>query len=241
MTAALLRAKAEVVLGVLLVSRHRAVRLATGLSVLLLALALAGPDDPVPRGSMSLLVVAGSLAVIAGSRLVAPGPAVAALRAAAGPWWLAPSGRLIGALLVVGAVVWGGAVVVVVPGAGWGAAVRAGTAAWLCAGALGALTMAAAPLTGASAAGALGLLAAWLGGIPPSGVGELLGSWPLVARPLVLCWNVLPLAWRAARWEVAGGADAALLLGWIAAGTGLTAWVVATVHRGERPVAGHAP
>jgi hypothetical protein len=236
-TRLLLRIKAEVVLGVLLVVRHRTARFMALLAVLVFgASAAAGGGNGYQS---SLLVVAGSLAAVGSSRLLAPGPALAALRSAAPAWWLGPAARLAGSLLVVGAVTGTGAVVLVVPEDGWRAALGAGGAAWLLAAAVGAPTAAAAPLTGATAAGTLAMASVWLGGIAPSGMADLLSPWPILARPVVLCWNVLPLGWRAARWGLeGGGANALVLATWVGIGVAGAGWTAAAAYRADGARAG---
>ncbi len=118
---------------------------------------------------------------------------------------------------------------------GAAAAAKLGAIAGCYAVALGALTLALAPLTGATAAGTLGLLAAWLGAIPPSGIQALLAEWPYVQRPAMILWNALPLDWRATRWFRVGALeDPAIFAIWIAVGIVVAAWAAARVYRGER-------
>ncbi|NIN09930.1 MAG: hypothetical protein GTN62_00805 [Gemmatimonadales bacterium] len=232
-----LAAKAEVVLGMLLTVRHRAVRLAGLLCVVVIGLGVFDEGEPeLARQYQTVLLVGGSLAAVGGSRLFAPGAALAALRRSAGPWWLAPVGRLVGVLLVVWPLVGIGTGALAGPSADWQTATRLGLIAGLHAAAVAALTLALAPALGATAAGTLGLSAAWLGGIPPSGVLELFGGWSYVQRPAVLLWNVLPLNWRAARWFRAGTVEDLLVLGgWVVLGVMLAAWSAGCVYRGERP------
>jgi hypothetical protein len=219
--------KAEVVLGMLLVARHRSGRLVAVFAVTLLALGLLDPGSGVTRSLHVLLLIGGSLGAVAGSRLLAPGPALLAARRVAARWWVAPAGRLLGALVLVAPLLALGAAIQKPPG-GMVAVVRLAAIALVQAAALVGLVAGLAPLTGATTAGTLGLVAAWLGGVPPSGIGELLGSWTYARRVAVLLWNVLPLGWRAARWAAGGPVrDPALLIGWIVAGVGLGAWAAA--------------
>ncbi|MBI2616239.1 MAG: hypothetical protein HYW52_11315, partial [Gemmatimonadetes bacterium] len=99
----LLAAKAEVVFGLQLVTRHRAPRLAALLGLGVAALAAASEPSP-ERVARVVLLVAGTLAAVSASRLLSPGPALAAARMVVAPWWLVPTGRLAGALCVLGPV-----------------------------------------------------------------------------------------------------------------------------------------
>ncbi len=231
-----LSAKAEIVVGVLLVIRHRTVRLAALLAFVAIGMGVLGSGDPDQTNHHQIVfVVAGSLAAVAGSRVLSPGAALAAARRAAGPWWLAPSGRLTGAALAVSPVIAIAAISLAAPVTGAAAAAKLSAIAGCYAVALGALTLALAPLTGATAAGTLGLLAAWLGAIPPSGIQALLAEWPYVQRPAMILWNALPLDWRATRWFRVGGLeDPAIFAIWIVVGIVVAAWAAARVYRGER-------
>jgi hypothetical protein len=224
--------KADVVLGAQLVSRHRAPRLAA-LLVLALLVAAAG-HEPAPgavRVPMACVIV-GVLSTVSASRLFAPGGAVAAARAGASPWWIAPAGRLLGALAVVLPLGLAGAALLVLPGAGGDTMPRLSGILSLYGAATAAVTAAAAPLVGSSASAAVGLTAAWVGALPPSGLATVLAGWPFVARPLVWLWNVLPLPWRAIRWFQKGGAeDPILLTAWVAMGVLAAAWAVGRFYR----------
>lgn len=228
----LLAVKGEAVLGALLAVRHRAVRMTAILSLLILVLAL------VQGGAASthtLFGVGGCLAAVAGSRLLAPGAALTAARRAAGPWWLAPAGRLAGVLLLLAPVLAVGAAALTASGGGETPFLPLGIAALLHAAALGALTLALAPAFGASAAGMLGLVGALLGGLRPSEVLELFVGWPYAQRVAVTAWNLLPLSWRAARWLRDGTLqDPAVLGAWVVAGVALAAWAAALADGGDR-------
>jgi hypothetical protein len=214
----------------LLVVRHRAVRLAGILAVLVMILAVVQGVGASPH---TLFVVGGCLAAVAGSRLLAPGAAVAAARRAAGPWWLAPAGRLAGVVLLLAPVLVVGAAALAASGGEGAPFVALGVVALLQAAALGALTLALAPALGASAAGMIGLLAALLGGLRPSEMLALFAGWPYAQRVVVTAWNLLPLSWRAARWLRDGvGLDLLVLVGWITLGVTLAAWAAA--HTGVR-------
>jgi hypothetical protein len=233
----LLRLKAEVVLAVQLVSRHRAVRLAATLLILMtVAIASSGPAGGTMGGVQgAILLMAGMVAAVAASRLLAPGGALTALRMAAAPWWMAPVGRMIGAGVVVYPLVLVPVVVLVAPHSTAPilsmvvATVSVYTACMIAC--VGALT----PATGASLAAALGFSAAWVGLTPPSGIQALTASVPGLQGPLVLLWNLLPLPWRANRWFVQGTVeDAAVLLFWTAFGLMGAAWSAERFYRIER-------
>lgn len=218
----------EVTLALLLVVRHRAVRLTAVLAFALAALTYAAGDDASTNARrQTVLVVAGSLAAVGASRLFAPGAPLAAARWAAGPWWRAPAGRLLGAWLVAAPAAATAALVLVAPADGSPVALRVTAAAGGQAAALGSLVAALSPIAGASAAATLGLLAAWLGGIPPSAMAAVLDGVPYLQRPVVGLWNLLPLDWRAARWVRAGTVDDPLVTAlWIVLGCVAAAWAV---------------
>jgi hypothetical protein len=206
----------------LLVARHRAVRLAGMLALLIMMLAVVQGGGASPH---ALFLVGGCLAAVAGSRLMAPGAAVAAARRTAGPWWIAPAGRLAGVVLLLAPVLAVGAAALAASGSERTPFVALAFAAVLQAAALGALTLALAPAFSASVAGTVGLLAALLGGLRPSEVLALFAGWPYAQRVAVTTWNLLPLGWRAARWLRDGvGLDLLVLAGWVVAGVVLAAW-----------------
>ncbi len=226
----LLALKGEAVFGMLLVARHRAVRLAGMLALLIMMLAVVQGGGASPH---ALFLVGGCLAAVAGSRLMAPGAAVAAARRTAGPWWIAPAGRLAGVVLLLAPVLAVGAAALAASGSERTPFVALAFAAVLQAAALGALTLALAPAFSASVAGTVGLLAALLGGLRPSEVLALFAGWPYAQRVAVTTWNLLPLGWRAARWLRDGvGLDLLVLAGWVVAGVVLAAW--AATHAGVR-------
>ena len=224
--------KADIVLGAQLVSRHRSPRLA---AVLVLALLVAaGGYHPAPNSArVPMAVVAvGVLAAVAASRLFAPGGALAANRAAAARWWVAPVGRLTGALLLVLPLGLAGTAFLVLPGAGLAHLIRVSIGLLVYVTALAAGTAAITPLVGSSPAAVIGLASAWFGVIAPSALGTLLGGWPFVARPLVALWNVLPLPWRLMRWIGNGTvADPGMLALWIVVGITVLAWSPGRFYR----------
>jgi hypothetical protein len=216
--------KAEAVLGVLLAVRHRTVRLAGFLALVVVPLSAMTGGSASSRQQL-VLIIGGSLAAVAASRLLAPGAAVTAARRAASAWWIAPVGRLAGVWLLIVPII---GLTAAILADGPVQAARVVVAASLFSAAVGAVTLALAPLLGASGSGALGLLAVWFGTIPPSGMLQMLSGWPYVQRPVVLLWNVLPLDWRALRWMRVGGVeDPFVFVTSIAAGLALAAWAVA--------------
>ncbi len=225
MRAIALAGKAELVLGLLLIVRHRAVRLTAVIGVAGIALGVVGNAAERPGLVLhTVLLVGGSLGAVAGSRLLAPGAALSAAWRTASPWWLAPSGRLAGAAVLLAPAVGLAAAVLIAPAKGWVPALELGFGAWVYATAAAATALAAAPVLGASASGGLAMLAVWFGGIPPSAMHELFSEWTYLQRPIVLLWNTLPLGWRASRWLVRGESTDALVLGcWILFGVMLAA------------------
>ena len=226
------------ILGTLLVVRHRSVRLVSMLAGIVLLLGMLGPEVGVAPTPHWLFLIFGSLIAVAGARLLAPGAALTSARRVAGPWWLAPGGRLLGALILLAPFLSLGAVAGTSGGDAAGALRLAGITL-LFAAALGGLALALAPLLGATAAGSFSLVGAWLGGIGPSDVHTLLAGWSYVQRPAVLLWNTLPLAWRAERlyWEGATG-DLLVLVAWIPVAFALAAWAVAGGWMGRQRDAG---
>jgi hypothetical protein len=204
--------------------------------VLLLVAVVAAGDGPSTSGRVRVvLVAAGTLSAVAGSRLLAPGGALAGVRMAAADWWLAPVGRLLGAGCLVIPLAVMSSWVLLAPRAPLSAhwATGAVTGVYTLAGIAAIAPLA--PVMGASAAAALGLFAAWFGPMLPSDVHGLFAAVPLLEGPLVLAWNVLPLPWRAARWIESGNAsDALLLTGWIALGVLGAAWSASRFYRAER-------
>jgi len=194
-----------------------------------------------PAGGSSaatVLLMTGTLAAVAGSRLLAPGAALAASRRVAAVWWLAPSGRLIGALFAILPVV---AVSVLAGGRPGPEFPKLATVTTLYAAAAASLVLALAPLIGASAAAAFGFVGAWLGMLPPSGIHVALDNWPVVQKPAVWLWNMLPLGWRANRlFEGDTAVDAVVLLCWVVAGVTAAAWATMWVCPSERVPPGGA-
>jgi hypothetical protein len=220
-----LAAKAELVLGMLLPVRHRSVRLAATLTVAIVALGVSGgAGQHAETGAHLTLVVAGSLAAVAGSRLMAPGATLFAARQAA-RWWLSSVGRLAGLAVLLAPTVGACAAVLLGPHADATAVARLSAIAWIYATAVAALVQAASPFLGASASGAGALILVWTGGLPPSVWQDLLQGLPYLQRPLVIGWNVLPTAWRAHRaWTGGTEADVAVFASWIVLSALVAAW-----------------
>ncbi|MBI4501622.1 MAG: hypothetical protein HY700_10705 [Gemmatimonadetes bacterium] len=222
--------KAEVVLAFQLILRHRAPRLALLLAGSLMLIAFAG--DPASRDSgvreRTMALVAGVLAAVAASRLLAAGAPLWSVRRTASPWLLAPAGRLAAAVLFAAVPVV--IATLVIRSADWflGGALVTAAKLTVYAAAVAACTMALTPLIGASAAATMGLLGASLGAIPPSAIAVTLEHRPFARGAAVLVWNSLPLGWRAVRWAIKGGpSDGGVLTCWILLGIGAAVLVVA--------------
>jgi hypothetical protein len=234
----LLRLKAEVVLAMQLVSRHRAVKLAATLVLLMtVAIASSAPAGGRVGGRQAvILLMAGMLAAVAGSRPLAPGGALAALRMAAARWWIAPVGRILGAGVVIYPLVLVPIVVLVAPQASAPVMLKVIVTVTLYIVCVIACVAALTPVIGASAAAGAGFFSAWVGQTPPSGMQALTAGVPALQGPLVLLWNVLPLPWRANRWFVQGTSeDAAVLFLWAALSLVAAAWTAERFYRVERP------
>ena len=225
--------KAEAVLGLQLVTRHRAPRLAAGLGLALAATAAVSRSGP--PGAGLVLLIGSTVAVVGGSRLLAGGAAWGAARMVAARWWVVPMGRLVGALTAVAPFALGVAAAM----AGSHGETGLWRMAWVTcvySAVLVACTMALSPSLGASAAATLGCAVVWLGGVPPSALSALLAPWPLARQGAMWVWHVLPLPWRALRW-LAGGptADPLLLTVWLVAGVALAGRQLAVPRRKKRP------
>jgi len=191
-----LAAKAEVVLGLQLVTRHRTVRLAALLAVGITA-TVAASAPSVDRVTQVMLWIGGTLAALAGSRLLASGPALAAARMVVAPWWLPPLGRLVGALCAIVPATLGAGVAMLAASHGAAPVARLAGVVTVYTAAVAAVVMALAPLLGATGAASLGVLTVWLGGAFPSTVAALLAAWPGLGRAVGWAWWLLPPPWRA--------------------------------------------
>lgn len=225
--------KAEVVIGVLLVVRHRTPRLAALLVLVVVTSTLAAGREVTAAHSVWLsLVVTGLLGAVAASRLLAPGANLAAGYRVASPWWLVPSGRLAGGLLALLPVVTGVALLLGAVGLTTQGSVRLSALIICYAATSSSLVLALTPVIGASAAAAIGFLLAWFGTVPPSAVALAVERWSLIRGPLVLTWNTLPFGWRAIRWFEAGNAlDCGLFVCWLLAGITVSAWSLSSSYR----------
>jgi hypothetical protein len=228
----LLAAKGEMVIGALLVVRHRAVRLAMVLAttvVLLVVLQGAGQTSAAYQ-SGSIFLISGSLAAVAGSRLMAPGAALAASRQAATVWWLVPTGRLIGALGVVLPVVTASAIASGMVSSG-SLHLSVAVAVATYSAAVTSSVLALSPVVGASLAAAIGFVSVWVGFVPPRALDELLAGLPVARYTLVPLWHVLPFQWRAARLlNSCLSFDALLLIGWTVAGVVTAGWMTSVAR-----------
>jgi hypothetical protein len=230
--------RAEIVLGGLLVARHRTFRLAVALVLVLVVVAGSARGDA--ANTPTVLVTAGTLGAIAGARLLAPGAALASVLRTGAGWWVAPVGRLTGSALLLVPVVGAGVLALVWPAEGWGMAARCGVLAWGYGITWAACTLALSPILGAGPTGALGILAVWLGGIPPSAMHSLLGGSAYLQRPTVLLWNALPLGWRAERALAGSITDCAVLGAWLLLGGVMAGWAGGRV-RGDGRQWGASP
>lgn len=234
MIAGLLAAKAEIVLGALLVIRHRTPRLAAFLvlAVVTSSFLTRGATSGPAHSQWLVFFGAGSLAAVSASRLLAPGAALTAAYRVAASWWLVPAARLVGALFVTLPFVVGAALLLGQPVDAEFSTSKLVVVTGLYAATLAAQVMALTPALGASAAAAIGFMAAWFGMLPPSAVSHVVERWPIVQRALVLSWNSLPLGWRAMRWlETATYRDGVVLFGWMLLGIAAAAWSITWVLR----------
>jgi hypothetical protein len=218
--------KAELVFAWLLITRHRAPRLALLLvASLVVLLKLENDPQSLSVREHSLVLMAGILSSIAASRVTARGAVLASVRRTASSRWLVPVGRLCGVLLfaLLPVTLASG---ILVDGSDRETAFPLLALLPLYLSAISGVVMAVTPVAGASAAAGLGLLACLAGGFPPSQLRVLLEKAAFFQAPAVHAWNVLPLSWRVTHALVSGGVgDALVLASWAALGLGLTAWV----------------
>jgi hypothetical protein len=224
--------RAEVVLGGLLVGRHRTFRLS--LALVLALIVVAGSARGGAVSTHTVLVAAGTLGAVAGARLMAPGAPLESVRRVGATWWVPPVGRVTGSALFLAPVVGAGALALVWPAEEWAAAASCAALAWGYGATWAGCALALAPFLGASPAAALGVLAVWLGGIPPSAVHELLQGTAYLQRPAVWLWNVLPLGWRADRALAGSVPDGALLGAWLVVGLVVAGWASSLPRRDVR-------
>jgi hypothetical protein len=225
----LLGAKAEVVIGTLLVVRNRAVRIACGLALTTGVLLSVQEAERIPcaHRPATVSLIAGTLAAVAGSRLLAPGAALAASRHVATRWWLVPFGRLVGALLVVLPVV---TVTVFALGLAEVEPFQFSMALTIYSAAVASLAFSFAPVVGSSAAVVATLVTVWIGALPTSAVQATVGKWPLLQHVLALLWKVFPLHWRVEQiLTTRSSADMFVLIGWIVFGVVFSGWATAAV------------
>jgi hypothetical protein len=220
----LLGAKAETVFGALLVVRNRAVRLACGLALTTGVLLSLQEADRFPGAHQPRIVflIAGTLTAVAGSRLFAPGGALAASRQVATTWWLVPLGRLTGALLAV-------LPVVVVPVIAMELTetdpLLLGFSVVMFGAAVASFSFSLAPIVGSSAAMAAAVASVWIGALPTAAAHQWIDKWPVAKKAMVLLWNTLPLPWRADRlFTESSSVDVLVLGGWIVVGFVVASW-----------------
>ena len=218
----LLSAKAEAVLGSLLVIRNRTAHLACGLMfAVLVLLSVQGPERlPVAHRPIAVLTIAGTLAAVAGSRLLAPGAALAAARQVAASWWVVPVGRFTGALLVVLPCALLPVLVLDPLGA---SPVAFGASMAVYAASTTAFTCFLAPLIGSSASLTTGLAMVLFGAIPTQ-------HWPFLGGFLRLPRDVLPLQWRACEMLTgAGVTNLTVFVAWILIAVVASGWSTTAV------------
>jgi hypothetical protein len=220
----LLGAKAEIVFGTLLVVRNRAVRLACGLALTTGILLSVQEAERFPGAHQPRVVflIAGTLAAVAGSRLFAPGGALAASRQVATTWWLVPLGRLAGALLAVLPVV---VVPVIAMELSHADPLLLGFSVAMFGAAVASFSLSLAPIVGSSAAVAVAVASVWIGALPTAALHQWIEKWPVAKDAIVLLWKTLPLLWRADRLFTESSPTDALVLGvWIVVGFVVASW-----------------
>ena len=226
----LLHARAEIVFAVFIVVRNRTVRLAFLLSLTLIAMSMLEKFGPTPNAERQITVflIAGSLAAVVASRLLAPGGALAASRQVAARFWLVPLGRLSGGILVLVPVV---AIAAFSLDAATVSPLHLSLVATVFSAGVGSAVMTLSPAVGGSAAAIAGLVSVWVGVLTPTDVLAVFERWPLVQRAIALIWHVGPLQWRASRLlDQFQWIDAMVLVGWFAIGVVLVGWATTPVR-----------
>jgi len=227
--------KAEILLGARLALRHRTYQVAI-LFALVVFLLGAIHDLTKPVGTDrdgAVLLVSGILAVIAGSRPLAPGAALASVRHVAAEWWLIPFGRLVGTLLALSPLM---IAIVLLFGTSASDSVRVGFVATLYASAVAATMFAMVPVTGTTVGAVLASSAVLVGSIQPSAADVSLWAWPVVRELSMVLWNVLPMPWRAHRLLNDGSAMNALpIVFWLLCGALMAGGITCAYRLGRQP------
>lgn len=226
--------KAELVLAMLLISRHRTPRLVSFLALILIALFVwqdFARADTLNGFEVGMLLVT-TLAVVGCSRLASLGGALESNRVVAAPWWVVPAGRLLGAMILLAPMTLIiGAALVLGRGNNPSLASFFGLTILLAAS-LGALTLSITPIFGASSAASVGFALAFFGAVAPSSISLMLDKFPPIRNAVVLLWNLLPLPWRAMSW-LAGDERffGVLAFSWIVLGVAASSWTLSLRYR----------
>lgn len=236
-TTSFLALKSEIVLAAQLVARHRAPRLTMLLAAAVVTFLVIQGHAAACGGSnlAAVLLICGVFGSVAGSRPLAPGAALASAYRAAASWWLVPTGRLGGVLLLTLPVVAVASVVLCADAlTAWSVSLVVGLTVYPAS--LASLVLAASPLIGASAAATLGFVTAWFGMASPAAVTALLQKWPVLQGAATLVWTWLPMGWRVERWIRGGSvADIVLPAVWLVLGIAAAAWSIPAAYRSHRP------
>lgn len=224
----LLAVKAEIVMGALLVLRHRAVRLVAVLALATVLVSSVQDQGPMPRTdhmSGTIFIVAGWLAAVAGSRALAPGPALAASRHVAAQWWLIPYGRLAGTLVLLLPAVNVAALCLRAGGSADSFATLLAVTVYSTS--IAALVLAIAPALGGSAASLAGIFIVLLGSIGHFGIEPALVDRSFLAAILHTSSRIFPTPAMAANLVAAHGVvDLLVLMGWVGGGVLAAGWLI---------------
>lgn len=223
----LLAAKAEIVLGALLVMRHRVVRVVAVLALVTVLVSSVQYRDPIPLTdhlSGTTFIIAGALAAVAGSRALAPGPALAASRHVAAQWWLIPYGRLAGTLLLLLPAVNVAAFCLRAGTAGSSATLMAVT---VYSTSIAALVLSIAPAIGGSAASLAGLFTVLLGSISNLGIEPAVVDRSFLSAVFHASTKIFPTPVMAANLVGAQGVvELLVLVGWVGGGVLAAGWAI---------------
>jgi hypothetical protein len=226
--------KAEVVLAWQLVTRHRAPRFGLLLAMTMIGLWLMDRDQHAELDRRrTMLLMAGILASVTGSRVLSRGAVLSSARRTTAPTWAAPVGRLGGALMVAALPIGIAAGILdLSPSRGtFEPALLPSVLIYMAA--IASWVMAITPVAGASSGAAFGLVASFAGTVSPSDLFGFFARWPMVGRWSVMTWGFLPLAWRVNRaTDQIALPELLILVAWTIAGLGVAGWLV-----GRRPQA----
>lgn len=220
--------KAEVRFAVLSVVRDRSARLVALLAAATVGLMAwqEGGFDPAADRHQTGWAILSVVSVVWFSRILAPGGALEAARIVGTRWWVVPTGRGLGVVVLLVPVAFAAVATLASNGADAPGVVQFVIGGLTLAVTLGFLSMALTPFIGSSAAASVGFVLALMGGIPPVSFDMVFsGGWFQWVSTWV--WTALPLQWRAELWLSGQGSFFAVSAVWLVLSLGAGA---AAIH-----------